>query len=56
MQVKTALTTQIEQTPTDKALSRQIWPLAAIGLGLGLAAVWTAFLGYEIVGLLELEF
>ena len=33
---------------------QRIWPKAAVGLGLGLSVVWTFFLGYELIKLINL--
>ena len=42
--------------PTSAARNASIygiWPLAVIGLGLGLSVAWTCLLGYGLVKLME---
>ncbi len=47
--------------PADTRLTRvpdpliaRIWPQAMVALGLGLSVVWTCFLGYGLVKLVQL--
>ena len=42
--------------PAEKPrpLIQNVWPAAAVGLGLGLSVVWTFFLGYGLIKLIDL--
>jgi hypothetical protein len=38
----------------DTQLSRPVWPLALLIVGLGATAAWTGLLGYGVIALVEM--
>jgi hypothetical protein len=42
--------------PQSVPLIHRLWPPAIVGLGVGLTAAWTLFLGYEAAALIMLLF